>query len=349
MKKWLFVGCVLLCTVVNATPYVTNVVAKQRYPWNCKADISFEVVGDLEADLPAGQIAELSVAMTDRTTGKTYTPCYLSGDIEPTAGSHHVVWDLTGLGGVCSTEAVFSVSYLTRNAYRVIDISKGSTAEQYPVSILRAVPNDGWGDEYKTDKIVLRCIDGTNGVYYAGIFEITQAQWDKVMGGTSSSTNPKDCVSYNSIRGDADTYNWPTTTDVDATSFIGKLRQKTGLTMLDLPSEAEWEFAARAGVTTTWLCGDSYQWLWDYAWFKDDSHHPVGGRRANAWELYDVLGNVSEWCLDRYSSDGSSRVVRGGAASDGSDCCTLSWRNGDSPSSGVDCIGFRLFCRPESN
>ena len=351
MKKWLFVGCVLLCTVVNATPYVTNVVAKQRYPWNGKVDISFEVVGDVEADLPEGKVAELSVTMTDKTTGKTYTTTDLTGDIEPTEGNHHVVWDMTAQGfRVYSPEAVFTVACFPNDPlYRVIDVSGGSEAEQYSVSFLKAVPDDGWSNEYKTDKIVLRRIDGTDGVYYAGIFEITQAQWDKVMGGTSTSTYPKNSVSYNSIRGNADMYDWPKTTEVDATSFIGKLRLKTGLVSLDLPSKAEWEFAARAGVTTKWLCGNSEEGLAEYAWYSgnDGALHEVGVKKSNAWGLYDVHGNVWEWCLNR---NGTTRDLCGGAyCSYARDCCFTCYDSGSTEYPRYSYYGFRLFCRPESN
>ena len=341
----LFLGCASF-----AAPYVTNVVAKQRYPWNGKVDISFEVVGDVEADLPEGKVAELSVTMTDQTTGKTYAATNLTGDIEPTEGEHNVVWDMTEQGvQVYSPKAMFTAAYCSKDPlYRVIDVSGGADAEQYSVSFLKAVPDDGWSDEYKIDKIVLRRIDGMGGVYYAGVFEVTQAQWDKVMGGTSTSTNPKNNVSYNSIRGKADTYNWPTTTEVDATSFIGKLRQKTGLTMLDLPSEAEWEFAARAGVTTTWLCGDSETGLAEYAWYSgnDGSMHGVGLKKANAWGLYDVHGNVWEWCLDKYAY--SDRVIRGGSYSGIASHCTFTYRYHYPPSYGSG-SGFRLFCRSGSN
>ncbi len=352
MKKIFWLWLFLCLPSFSAT--IENVVARQRYPWNGLVDISFEVVGDPTADLPEGKVAELSVEMTDRTTGKKYVATNLTGDTNPTEGSHRVIWDMTAQGvEVYSPEAVFAVAYHSDYPrYRVIDISGGSTADQYPVSFLNTMPTGGWGDAYKTDKIVLRRIDGTNGVYYAGVFLITGAQWDKVMGSTSTSTKPKDMVSYNSIRGDAETYDWPTSTKVDVSSFIGKLRQKTGLTTLDLPSEAEWEFAARAGVTTKWLCGDSESGLGKYAWYRSNSGNsaqPVGKLLPNAWGLYDVHGNVWEWCLERYSSGNSSRVLRGGSCDRDASYCAFAYRYYNSPSPQSSGGGFRLFCRPKSN
>lgn len=354
MRKWLMLGCVFVASVVHAAPYVTNVVAQQRYPWNGKVDISFEVVGDPAADVPDGKVVELSVEMTNKATGKKYAATNLTGDIEPSEGKHNVVWDMTEQGvDVYAPTAVFTVAYLMNDPlYRVVDVSSGSDAGQYTVSSLNAVPDGGWSDEYKTDKIVLRRIDGTNGVYYAGVFEVTEAQWAKVMGGTSTSMKPKGYVSYNDIRGDASVYDWPMTDKVASTSFIGKLRQKTGLATLDLPTEAEWKFAARAGVTTKWLCGDSETELGDYAWYSansGNSRHDVGTLKPNAWGLYDVHGNVWELCLDLRWSDDSYRVIYGGAYDEIASNCAFTDKTSCDPSSGWAARGFRLFCRPESN
>ena len=231
--------------------------------------------------------------------------------------------------------------------YMVIDLD--STDYNFPVTYLDVAPAT-WGDEYKTSKIVLRRVDKPSGTYYAGVFEITEAQWNRVMGGTSTCTRPKAHVSYNTIRGDAGVYNWPGSNAVAAESFMGALRQMTGIPTFDLPSEDEWVYAARAGVTTTWRCGDSETGLDDYAWYSansDGGTHPVGMRRANAWGLYDVHGNVWEWCLDRAWLD--YRALRGGDYINGASNCAFASRSNDGPSCGRSSLGFRLFCRPGSN
>lgn len=343
----LFLGCTTF-----AAPYVTNVVAKQRYPWNGLVDVSYEIVGSTNGiDRAYGHLEAI-----DQKTQKSYPASTFTKPIDLTEGTHTAIWDMAADHAVVSEAVAFSLSIQTPPLYRVIDVSAGSEATSYPVLELDDVPNGGWSDDYKTDKIVLRRIEGTGGIYYAGVFQITDAQWDKVMGGTSNSIYPpKNCASYSSIRGKpVGAYDWPTSDLVDATSFIGKLRQKTGLTTLDLPSKAEWEFAARAGVATKWLCGDSETNLGRYAWYNSNSGsstHPVGELLPNAWGLYDVHGNVWEWCLERYDRDSNCRVLRGGSCTDNASDSSF-----DSSASLIATVyssslpyGFRLFCRPKSN
>ena len=116
-----------------------------------------------------------------------------------------------------------------------------------------------------------------------------------------------------------------------------------------LPTEAEWEYAARAGTNTTYFFGDTKAKLPLFAWFKGNSTRgpqPVGRREPNPWGLYDMYGNVWEWCDDFYQEDyyqnsparnphgpptGESRVVRGGCWNSKPDACRSSYRNYETP------------------
>ncbi|MFI8191783.1 formylglycine-generating enzyme family protein [Streptomyces sp. NPDC085946] len=109
-----------------------------------------------------------------------------------------------------------------------------------------------------------------------------------------------------------------------------------------LPTEAEWEHACRAGTT-----GPRYGALDDIAWYRgnaDGRIHPVGGRRPNAWGLYDMLGNVWDWCWDLYDAEvyGSYRVLRGGGWSDEHWSCRASVRRRSHPTFRIDDVGFRV-------
>ncbi|MGK4585887.1 formylglycine-generating enzyme family protein [Kitasatospora sp. HPMI-4] len=109
-----------------------------------------------------------------------------------------------------------------------------------------------------------------------------------------------------------------------------------------LPTEAEWEHACRAGTT-----GPHYGPLDEIAWYRDNSHeriHDVGGKRPNPWGLYDMLGNVWDWCWDVYDAEvyGTYRVLRGGGWFDEHWSCRASARRRSHPSFQVEDVGFRL-------
>ena len=160
-----------------------------------------------------------------------------------------------------------------------------------------------------------------------GVYEVTQSQYQAVMG-----TNPSyfQGTSYpGSENKPVETVSW-----YDARAFCTALSELTGRTFT-LPSEAQWEYACRAGTTTLYSYGDSDALLGDYAWWFSNSGsqtHPVGTKLPNHWGLYDMHGNVWEWCLDSWHTNyigapndssawepdtGSGRVIRGGG-----------WRNG---------------------
>jgi len=127
--------------------------------------------------------------------------------------------------------------------------------------------------------------------FYLGKYEVTQAQYEAIMGSNPSrSTKAPDCPVDN-------------VGEPDALEFCAKLAEKTGHEVR-LPTEAEWEYASRAGRDTKWFFGNDPSQLGDYAWFKDNADaksHPVGRKKPNPWGLYDIYGNVCERISDKYS------------------------------------------------
>ena len=361
-----------------ATPTITSVTAQQRYPWNGKVDIAYTVTGDIAGmALTNGLITTLKVTATDTVANTSYTAttAALSGSTTLTAGNHAIVWDLDQQGvNLKSSNIVFNVSCETNAAlYCVIDLSGGTNTTSYPVTYLAEEPTGGFtNDTYRTTKLVLRRCDAGTFImgedqsdeshrvtltkpFYMGVFEVTQKQWMLVIGSWSSSSWPYSPhglgdgypvynVRYKNIRGSSNGAKWPSSAAVDATSFLGKLQSRTKLNF-DLPTAAQWEYACRAGTTTTYYWGNSMNG--DYAWYDSNSgseSHPVGTRKPNAWGLYDMCGNVCEWCLDWYSSSldygtdpkgsssGSTRVLRGGSWYNDESYCTSSYEIGYYPS-----------------
>jgi formylglycine-generating enzyme required for sulfatase activity len=126
--------------------------------------------------------------------------------------------------------------------------------------------------------------------FYMGKYEVTQKQWRDVMGNNPSSFEgdnlPVETVSWNEVQ-----------------EFIKKLNEKEGSNKYRLPTEAEWEYAARAGTTTPHFFGNNESKLGDYAWYDSNSYrvtHDVGQKKPNPWGLYDMYGNVLEWVQDKW-------------------------------------------------
>ena len=184
--------------------------------------------------------------------------------------------------------------------------------------------------------------------FYLGKYEVTQKQWEAVMGSNPSAfageNRPVEQVSWN-----------------DAQEFVQRLNAATGDSLYRLPTEAEWEYACRAGTTTRWSFGDSDSELGDHAWYTDNSNDEVtadiGTRLANPWGLFDMYGNVMEWCLDWYSSTyyavsfttaplgpdlGTNRVVRGAGYLNDWLSTRTAYRVGLSPDTRGSDVGFRL-------
>jgi len=177
--------------------------------------------------------------------------------------------------------------------------------------------------------------------FYLGKYEVTQEQWLRVM-----EKNPSQ---FEGLDLPVDRVSWD-----DVQVFLAKLRKKTGLNFV-LPTEAQWEYACRAGTTTRFSWGDSETEAEEYAWFADNSSretHPVGEKQPNSWGFYDMSGNVWERCADSYSrysrrevtdplvtSSGNWHVVRGGGSITARDSMHCSKRRFDW--SKMRCVGFR--------
>jgi formylglycine-generating enzyme required for sulfatase activity len=176
-----------------------------------------------------------------------------------------------------------------------------------------------------------------------GKYEVTQEQWQAVMGANPArfkgAKSPVERVSWNDCR-----------------AFIDKLNQNVGKpgVRFSLPTEAQWEYACRAGTSTRWSFGDDEASTDQYAWWDENSGnttHPVGQKKPNAWGLYDMHGNVEEWCLDDWPGPndiGKMVMTRGGSWHDRPTACRSAARaQALAPGGGTERIGFRVVCLPQ--
>ncbi len=184
--------------------------------------------------------------------------------------------------------------------------------------------------------------------FWMGTFPVTQGQWTAIMGGNPSGFQGNDALPVENVSWD------------DCKDFIEKLNA-LDMGTFRLPTEAEWEYACRAGSTGRWCFGDDEESLFEYAWTLDNAAgrtHPVGEKRPNAWGLHDMHGNVCEWCEDRWHpdylgapADGSAwldgeyeeRVTRGGSWCILTPECGCAYRSWNAaPGMRTDFMGFRL-------
>jgi len=271
------------------------------------------------------------------------------------------------LAGLLAVSAVTAQAQAFKSQYMVIDLSGGPSAKKYPVSY-ETKPPDLDFDTCRTKELWLRLVPAGTFMmgspddelgrsdnetqrrvtltqpFYIGVFQVTQAQYELITGTTPSqykgSTRPVERVSYDMLRGTRKGSQWPTNNDVDDTSFFGVLRAKTGL-LADLPTEAQWEYACRAGTVTALNSGNNltgreqcpnmaeigrYIRNWNDGKGKySERHTSVGMYKPNVWGLYDMHGNVWEWCLDKWANHGATAVTdpKGSVTGDG-----RVWRGG---------------------
>ncbi|MCR5183462.1 MAG: formylglycine-generating enzyme family protein [Opitutales bacterium] len=193
------------------------------------------------------------------------------------------------------------------------------------------------------DPFEIVAIPGRN--FSIGKYEVTQKQYEAIMGKNPSrfrgEDRPVECVSWH-----------------EACDFCQRLtvRERAAGRLPEsleyrLPTSEEWEVACRAGTTTRFCSGDTEADLARVAWYDENSEdetHPVGQKAPNAWGIYDMHGNVWEWCMDyrNYWDWGSNRIVRGGSWYNSANFCKSSCDNIADPVTGSIGIGFRVVLAP---
>jgi len=188
--------------------------------------------------------------------------------------------------------------------------------------------------------------------FHLGRTVVTQGQWEAVMGTTPWKGKP--------FVKEGDDYAASYVSWEDAVEFCRKLSEKEGVEYR-LPTEAEWEYACRAGTTTAYSFGDDESQLGEYAWYAGNASlvgeeyaHIVGQKKPNPWGLHDMHGNVWEWCQDVYgeyargdvtdpmgSPQGEIRVLRGGAFGNLASNLRSAYRGGNQPVNRYNYNGFR--------
>ena len=313
MTKYIFILLIIITGFAGLVFGQTIENVRFRQTEDDKVVISYNIAGG------EGQTFEVSLSVSD-DGGQNYLiiPRTVSGDVGKNVKggrSKTITWDvLSDIRRLEGNSFVFKVTAKSAGGLTIAGIEwvfiKGGTFEM----------GDTFGDGYDREKPVHTV---TVNDFYLGKYEVTFAQYDAFCKATGRS-KPKD---KGWGRGSRPVINvsWH-----DAAAYCEWLTKKAG-TKIRLPTEAEWEYAARSGgKKEKWAGTNSSGTLGDYAWFESNSGgktHPVGTKRPNALGLYDMSGNVWEWCADWYDSDyykssprnnrqgpsaGTHRVLRGG-------------------------------------
>ena len=321
-------------------------------------------------------------------------------------GAHRLHWqaDKSWPGFVFSDDTVsIEVTAWATNSppdYMVVDLA-GNKGERTWYTSAEQLPDGGLkNDKYKTDYLVMRRIPAAGKTFrmgspatepgrrpneilhyvtltndfYMSIFELTQGQFVNVVGMLDpcntrygyEATRPLDWIVYCRFRGAGKC--WPADGhDIDAASKLNVFRTALKIPSLDLPTEAEWEFACRAGTDASRYNGTEFpSSVFDIAWVGEGrtKPHAVGLLKPNAYGLYDMYGNVDEYCLDYYAEDsayatvgssvvapkgpaqGTDRVIRGTGSwwSSSGDQARSAFRQGYTATGPWMCVGYRLVC-----
>lgn len=351
-------AAVALCSFsANATTTVSSVNCLQLFPVHREVVINYTVTTDYSGDIDIKFYGSTDKGSTtfDLADKGTLTKDGASGKITTGSGTYKTIWtpDST-LNNVTGTIriGVEAEEYVPPKTYMVLDLSNNQ------VTYLDAPPEGGFNNNtYKSTKMAFRYVPPgtftmgspstelgrpddnsetqhevtlTKG-FYIGIFEVTNYQYNRSL---NFMYKPVKGVNYSDIRGASEGARWPASNAVDSGSYLGTLRAATNLDF-DLPTDAQWEYACRAGTTKAlnnnkdlskigW-CPEMDE-VGNYSHWED-FEQVGGGYLDNDWGIYDMHGNVAEWCLDWYQENlgtsavtdpvgaqtGTIRVVRGGS------------------------------------
>ena len=370
---------------------------QQRYPWNGLVDVDYAISG-IDGDPCDYRIA---LSFTIETNGVPFTVVasnfngIAACDLPTANGTWRVTWDTAADGvEVVSKKVKARIGLVyepvaeSEASYAIIDVSGGPSAAMYPVRYVKDPDLETSAFNiplYKTEKIVLKHVSkgefwmGNGNVssgedrhrvrltkdYFFGVFPVTQRQYELVMGsnpvspafaadepGNPAAQRPVGMVSFNAL--------------VAADAFLARIAAKPtshgAAVPFALPTEAQWEMAARAGCEMKWpWYSDAWTKLDDYAWCnkKVSVTQIVGTKPENDWGFFDTLGNVMEWVSDWYAdypafsetevsenpkgpAEGTQRIVRGGSISLDRYYCYPGGRSAQLPTRSSDEIGFRL-------
>ena len=385
----LFSACFAL-TAPADDPTVTDISVRQRWPWSRLVDIDYVLNGDAAQRIDIAVSASdgsvpLTLPITSLSgdlysvspgqrrivwdpTRSAYTNNILtrfSVSLTPTLTPLYMVIDLTKTAGAAGQIEHIYESDLASGTY--------GTVATNPVNGISSIAWTGVTNNpiYRDTHLVLRrvragyVVTETNNTitverdYYIAVFEFTQHQWMRIAGSYPNSkfATDKECpveraASYNTLRGSTGNgIDWPSTGgQVSSNSFIAQVRTITGVAHVDLPDNAQWEYACRAGTSTLYHDNDpaattAVNNLRALARFGVGENGPtarVGSYQPNAWGIYDMHGNVQEWTLD--SNGAGNRIRRGGSFIYGAERCTSSFSNASTPNDtdGYAINGFRL-------
>ena len=388
-------------TAAMAGASVSLGTPQQRYPWNGKMDIPYTLAGtdaaktyQLVTTLTVGGATKAVTNELGQVSDGNYTNTVDCAALFGTAVAQETA--TVKLAVLAYAKPAIAITPVTKlyGPFLIINLTpdvngKFQTTEcDYPPEGAWS-EDGGWGDAYKRDYIVLRKVEAgtyrygtdynepvskTTGGFWVGVFEVTAGQYARVMG-DALPDNPlvaKGRIRYDIIRGTSNPE-----TAVTGESFMAKLCEKCvdqngyKLGGFDLPTDTQWAIAYYADVTTQYYWGDSQNDADQYAWFNTsdwtkgsgkEEAQKVGLKKPNAWGLYDIAGNVQEWCRDVFNLDDSvfhaladaetyntvvginanTRPLRGGSFDSLVSLCAGSKRCSQNYVNGLAYIGFRL-------